>query len=158
MKTLLNIWLDDQGVINAQTDYHFDVDFRRSDLKAWEAGRYPDLAHFLQSREKTDLRRVIMLLNDARTDPRLNYRDLHPELEQSLIEWRRQTAQKQGMPTFKVLEQKTLLSIADAVPRSYSDLMRIPGIGLRRAERYGEDLLHLSEEYCQLYLEKLPPL
>ena len=147
MKTLLNIWLDDQGVINAHTDYHFDLNCKREDLKGWEDGRYPELARFLQAKESIDLRRVIMLLDDARSDPRLDYRNLHPELEYSLIGWRRQTAREKGIPAYMVLTQKTLLSLADAAPRTYSELMRVPGVGCGIAESYGEELLSIVENY-----------
>ena len=149
MKTLLNIWLDDQGAIQAQTDYHFDKSFKRADLKDWEDGRYHQLAHFLQARESTPFRRMVMLLNDARTDPRLDYQYNHPGLENALLAWRRQIASDKHIPAYRVLNMKTLLSLADAAPTTPSELMDVPGIGLGLTELYGEDLLRLISDHLQ---------
>ena len=147
MKTLLNIWLDDQGVINAQTDYCFEKNFKRSDLKDWENGRYQELARFLQKPAHIDLRRVIMLLDDARTDPRTEYRNKHPELEKSLMDWRRKIAIEKRVPAYMVMSLRTLLALADAAPRTYSELMRVPGIGFGLSDNYGDEILHLTDAY-----------
>ncbi len=148
MKTLLNIWLDDQGVINAQTDYSFGRNFKRADLRDWENGRYQELARFVQAQERVDLRRIIMLLDDARTDPRTDYRNLHPELEKALVDWRRKVAEQKRVAPYMVISLRTLLALADAAPRTYSELMRVPGIGFGLSESYGEELLSLTGVYA----------
>ncbi len=73
----------------------------------------------------------------------------HPELFQSLKEWRSQTAREENIAPFQVLHQKTLVQIAIHLPESDSELKKIRGIGNRLAERYGGPLLAMVREYRQ---------
>ncbi len=44
-------------------------------------------------------------------------------------------------PAFCVFTDKTLMAIAEAVPDDEQELTRIPGVGLRKLNRYGADVL-----------------
>ena len=60
--------------------------------------------------------------------------------------WRRKTAAAQGAPPYVVFPDATLLALAEARPGSRADLARISGMGEKRIERYGEDILALVRD------------
>ncbi len=57
--------------------------------------------------------------------------------------WRLATAQLHGLPAFVILHDSTLAEIAHRIPRSLDELSEIPGIGAKKLERYGNELLEL---------------
>ncbi|MCF7221978.1 DNA helicase RecQ [Marilutibacter chinensis] len=63
----------------------------------------------------------------------------------TLREWRSALAKEQNVPAYVIFHDSTLRAIAEADPGDVRDLARIPGIGERKLERYGDDLLdHLA--------------
>ena len=64
-------------------------------------------------------------------------------LFETLRAWRAEKAREQGVPAYVILHDKTLGELAMQRPQSLAALMQIPGIGLAKAERYGEALLAL---------------
>jgi PIF1-like helicase/Helix-turn-helix domain/HRDC domain len=71
----------------------------------------------------------------------------HPELFESLREWRKRTAAEEGVAHFQVLHQKTLVQIAVHLPDSIPALKKIKGIGKRLAEKYGQELTAMVGDY-----------
>jgi ATP-dependent DNA helicase RecQ len=69
------------------------------------------------------------------------------ELRDYLREWRRSMAKEQGMPAYVVLHDTTLEEICRIRPSSIADLMEITGIGERKAELYGKDILAALKRY-----------
>ena len=57
--------------------------------------------------------------------------------------WRAEKAREQGVPAYVILHDRTLTELAIQRPQSSNALLQIPGIGLAKAERYGEALLAL---------------
>jgi len=60
-----------------------------------------------------------------------------------LRNWRAEKAREQGVPAYVILHDRTLRELAERRPNSPEALLEVPGIGLAKAERYGEDLLEL---------------
>jgi len=60
-----------------------------------------------------------------------------------LRNWRADKAREQGVPAYVILHDRTLRELAERRPNSPTALLEVPGIGLAKAERYGEDLLEL---------------
>ena len=50
------------------------------------------------------------------------------------------------MPPYVILHDKTLAAICEHRPDSIDALAIIPGIGERKLERYGEDLIRITRE------------
>lgn len=71
------------------------------------------------------------------------------ELREYLREWRRNTAKEQGMPAFVVLHDTTLEEICGIKPSSITELRTITGIGERKAELYGQEILAALQRYMQ---------
>jgi ATP-dependent DNA helicase RecQ len=57
--------------------------------------------------------------------------------------WRADKAREQGVPAYVILHDRTLHELATLRPQSLTALLDVPGIGLAKAERYGEALLEL---------------
>jgi ATP-dependent DNA helicase RecQ len=64
-------------------------------------------------------------------------------LFERLRSWRAEQARGQGVPAYVVLHNSHLEEISRLKPTSVHELGRIKGIGLRRAARYGEEILAL---------------
>ncbi|MEJ2660154.1 MAG: helix-turn-helix domain-containing protein, partial [Desulfobacteraceae bacterium] len=71
----------------------------------------------------------------------------HPELFESLRQWRKEKAAEENVAHFQVLHQKTLVQIAVHLPDSLPDLKKIKGIGPRLAERYGDEITVMVADY-----------
>ncbi|MEV6651352.1 ATP-dependent DNA helicase UvrD2 [Streptomyces sp. NPDC051219] len=67
--------------------------------------------------------------------------DMDEGLYERLREWRVGQAQELGQPAFCVFTDKTLMAIAEAVPGSEAELQQISGVGGRKVERFGADVL-----------------
>lgn len=71
----------------------------------------------------------------------------HPKLYHILREWRKEEAARQNLPVYTIFHQKALLGIANTLPTSGKELLKIPGIGKRVVERYGVKLLEIVDHY-----------
>ncbi|MFC4493596.1 ATP-dependent DNA helicase UvrD2 [Streptomyces ovatisporus] len=69
--------------------------------------------------------------------------DLDEQLYERLREWRSEQAKQLGQPAYCVFTDKTLLAIAETVPDGEAALARISGVGARKLERFGADVLAL---------------
>ncbi|WP_282701872.1 ATP-dependent DNA helicase UvrD2 [Streptomyces sp. CC219B] len=67
--------------------------------------------------------------------------DMDEGLYERLRAWRAVQAQRSGQPAFCVFTDKTLMAIAEATPDDERELARIPGVGMRKLNRYGTDVL-----------------
>jgi hypothetical protein len=70
----------------------------------------------------------------------------HPELVETLIDWRRAKAKELGIPAYMVLHQKTLLGIADAKPDSRAQLLDVWGFGPELWKKFGLEILKVLSE------------
>jgi ATP-dependent DNA helicase RecQ len=83
--------------------------------------------------------------------------EAHSELQEYLREWRRVTAKEQGMPAYVVLHDSSLDEICRVQPKSVADLLRITGIGERKAELYGQAILSALRRYREGARAATPP-
>lgn len=65
-----------------------------------------------------------------------------------LNDWRRRTAQEEDVPEYMILHQKTLMQIASVMPSSLKALKTIKGMGKRKVNRFGEEILRVISDYC----------
>ncbi|WP_461105326.1 ATP-dependent DNA helicase UvrD2 [Tessaracoccus terricola] len=73
--------------------------------------------------------------------------DYDESLLESLREWRTQTAAAASLPAFVVFTDATLQAVAEATPRDRTELLRVPGIGMAKAERYGPGVLQVISSH-----------
>jgi DNA helicase II / ATP-dependent DNA helicase PcrA len=69
--------------------------------------------------------------------------DVDEELLLQLKAWRLDVAKEQKMPPYIVFSDNTLIAIAELLPNDDAALIAIPGIGARKLEQYGPDVLQL---------------
>ena len=70
-------------------------------------------------------------------------------LFEALRSRRKQLAQEQGVPPYVILHDKTLMAICEQRPGAIEELELIPGIGARKLELYGADLIRIVREHPQ---------
>ena len=64
-------------------------------------------------------------------------------LQSALRAWRSEIARKRGVPAYVVLHDATIDGIAASRPASLNELRNIPGIGDKKLEHYGDELIAL---------------
>jgi DNA helicase-2/ATP-dependent DNA helicase PcrA len=69
--------------------------------------------------------------------------DIDEELLARLKSWRLDVAKEQKVPAYVVFTDNTLIAIAELLPADEAALIAIPGIGARKLEQYGPDVLGL---------------
>ncbi|GAA3824579.1 ATP-dependent DNA helicase UvrD2 [Streptomyces chiangmaiensis] len=69
--------------------------------------------------------------------------DMDEGLYERLRAWRAVQAHRSGQPAFCVFTDRTLVAIAESVPGDPGELARVPGVGVRKLNRYGADVLAL---------------
>lgn len=67
--------------------------------------------------------------------------DMDEGLYERLRDWRAGQAKEQGLPGYCVFTDKTLMAIAEAAPTEAGELSMISGVGVRKLDRYGADVL-----------------
>ena len=72
---------------------------------------------------------------------------LHPELYERIRAWRNAEAERQNLPVYMVLQQKAILGISNLLPIDKEMLLRIPFIGKKGVEKYGEVVLEMVRAY-----------
>jgi DNA helicase-2/ATP-dependent DNA helicase PcrA len=69
--------------------------------------------------------------------------DIDDELLIQLKDWRLRTAKEMSVPAYVVFTDNTLIAIAELLPTDEAALVAIPGIGARKLEQFGADVLDL---------------
>jgi DNA helicase-2/ATP-dependent DNA helicase PcrA len=67
--------------------------------------------------------------------------DIDEELFAQLKDWRLRVSKEMSVPAFVVFTDNTLIAIAETLPTDDAALVAIPGIGARKLEQYGPDVL-----------------
>ena len=60
--------------------------------------------------------------------------------------WRSNIARERGVPAYVVLHDSTIDGIVRAWPTTLDELRHVPGIGDKKLEHYGNELLRLVRE------------
>lgn len=81
----------------------------------------------------------------------------HPVLFSRLKEWRNEKAKETNLKHFQILHQKTLAALSDSLPRTLASLMQVRGIGKKKADEYGTELLEIINEYCSSAVKNTLP-
>ncbi|MDP1882769.1 MAG: HRDC domain-containing protein, partial [Bradyrhizobium sp.] len=67
----------------------------------------------------------------------------NPDLVGALRAWRSEVARTRGVPAYVVLHDATIDGIATSRPTTLAGLRNIPGIGDKKLEHYGDELIAL---------------
>ena len=75
--------------------------------------------------------------------------DFDPALADYLREWRRTIARETKIPAFVVLHDSTLEEICRRRPKTLAELMKVAGIGERKADVYGAEILQALRNFSK---------
>lgn len=71
----------------------------------------------------------------------------HPELLKKLKQWRDDITRQQNLSQYHVLPLKTIHAISEQLPLSRKELLDIKGLGQKKVQRYGTDILDIISQY-----------
>jgi superfamily II DNA helicase RecQ len=67
-------------------------------------------------------------------------------LEEALRAWRSNEARRRGVPAFRIFTDRVMRSMVDQRPKTDSELLAIPGIGMATVKQYGNQLYRLLQQ------------
>jgi hypothetical protein len=79
----------------------------------------------------------------------------HPALFQQLKEWRNIKAREMNLPHYMILPQKTMVTLVNFLPQSLPVLNSVKGMGKKKSDKFGEELLEIINSFCTE--EKIEP-
>ena len=79
----------------------------------------------------------------------------HPALFRQLKEWRNIKAREMNLPHYMILPQKTMINMANSLPLSLPSLNLVKGMGRKKSESFGAEILNIIISYCKE--EKIEP-
>ncbi len=120
-----------------------DVCLGEADGATLPAERAPAVARATARTNMPTVDRLLVPVEEANGSTDASPAALDAELFERLRVWRGDQARRQQVPAYVVLHNSHLEEIARRKPRSIHEFGSIKGIGLRRAARYGDELLAL---------------
>ena len=72
---------------------------------------------------------------------------VHQELYEHLRAWRNAEATERLLTAYAILHQKALHGIANLLPSTSNDLLKIPHLGKKTVEKYGATILDIVGEF-----------
>jgi len=79
---------------------------------------------------------------------------LRPELYKLLKNWRNQKAAELRHPVYLIVSQDSLVEMSNKLPKTFPQLRTIKGIGDKKINQFGKEMLSIISEYCLQGLEK----
>jgi ATP-dependent DNA helicase RecQ len=73
--------------------------------------------------------------------------DFDPTLAEYLREWRRNMAREKKIPAYIILHDSVLEELCRRRPASFPELLQVPGIGERKADVYGSEILQALRNF-----------
>ncbi len=74
----------------------------------------------------------------------------HHALLRRLKEWRNSKAIETDLPHYMILPQKTMVTLVNFLPQSLRALKQVKGMGTRKSEKYGEEILEIITTFCRI--------
>lgn len=73
----------------------------------------------------------------------------HPDLFRQLKDWRNIKAAEMHLPHYMIIPQKTMVTLANFMPQSMRALKSVKGMGVKKSEKFGEEILEIIISYCK---------
>lgn len=80
-------------------------------------------------------------------EPDTSGSSISPELCLMLKDLRKQVARRYNLPPYVIFQDPSLDAMATTYPITIDELIQIPGVGIGKAKRYGEDFIKLIKDY-----------
>ena len=72
----------------------------------------------------------------------------HPRLYEQIRAWRNLKAEEENLPHYRIISQRAVLGISNSLPGNKHQLLKVNGLGRRKLDKYGNEILEIVEEYC----------
>jgi hypothetical protein len=82
----------------------------------------------------------------------------HPILYNILRAWRKAKAEELNVAVFMIFSQKALFELATYLPTDVKTLKQINGLGSRKIDQFGADIVEIIEDYCMEYKVEQPQI
>lgn len=108
----------------------------------------------LRGEQKIQLRQYQKPVKPKRTSSKSNYAETDlSTAEQGIFDklrwWRVETARKHNVPAYVIFHDATMREIAKARPSSLDDLRGVTGVGEKKLETYGAEIIALIQELSE---------
>lgn len=81
-------------------------------------------------------------------EPRRTRRPRAGQIARELDNFRKRTARRLKWKAYMVMQRRVLMAIDRNRPETYEDLLRIPGLGPAKVERFGDDILEIVRRHA----------
>jgi len=108
-----------------------------------------EISKYLDARAK-----ATMDIPEAKSHSEKSVEDTLGIVEQTVLfirlkEWRNIKAKAMSLPHYMILPQKTMVTLANFMPQSMHALKMVKGMGTKKSENFGEELLEIIASYCK---------
>jgi len=83
----------------------------------------------------------------VKAEERENLDDIQKALFDRLKEWRKERAEKEGVPVYIVGTNKELADIAKAAPKTHEELKIIRGFGKSKVSKFGDEVIGIIKGF-----------
>lgn len=130
------------------------IDFHVNKIKTLQKvkvfySKYPDKKYDKEER-KSEKKRIIKLIHEyieTNKNKRKPEKEIivNNDLLNKLKEYRINKAKEKNIQSYIIFSDDTLTNIASEIPKDKNDLLNIRGIGKKKLEMYGEDILNITK-------------
>lgn len=123
-----------------------DIAIRNACLKNGQYGFY--VKKYLETRAKASIEEPAKPKGQRDRDEAFKGIIEHPEVYKLLNMWRMAKASELRAGVHRVLSQKNMATLANSLPTSLIQLFSLKGIGHRKLEKFGTEILDIIIAYC----------
>jgi len=107
------------------------------------------IGKYLETKAKSAIEVPVVKSHQAKAIDDTSGNIQHPVLFRMLKDWRNQKARETGLSHYMILHQKTMVTLANFMPQSLSAIKMVKGMGKKKSEKFGEELLEIITSYCK---------
>ncbi len=132
-----------------------DIAVKMACLDTCKAGFY--LKNYQRARALAFIEKPAPIKRAASVEEKNMTTGEHPELYNSIREWRDAMALERNVAQYLILPQQTIVNLAGHLPVSKSELLSISGLGNKKVQQFGDEILSLIRWYLKEHsIEKQP--
>ncbi len=128
-------------ITDALLRFEQEIDIKKACLLSLKNGF--DLKDYLDARAKAAIEKP----ESKSKSKRASVNVLYPDFYEILLKWRSSKSDETGLDESKVLSQRVMAGIADKLPVTAKGLKAVKGMGGKKMELFGQDLLSLIIKY-----------
>ncbi|MBK5202744.1 MAG: AAA family ATPase [Prolixibacteraceae bacterium] len=132
---------------NATKNLAFDYKVKKACLKSVSKGM--DVEKYLKARAVASLDKNVKLPESVKKTSDVVENLKYPELYNLLRKWRDEISKENNVACYQVIQVKSMMEIAETLPQTTADLKQIKGIGKKKLDDYGKQLLDLVANYVE---------